>query len=205
MPRRVDHDVRRREILEAVVRITVKGGLASATIPRGGRGGRGLRAPRAVLLRVQGELLLATQRHVAARSVARIRRLREGGSDEPREVLRTVMGSFVPVDPESRDAMLMFVALFTASLLDPVLKRREAHEVPGSMRQAFADQLRQARLRAGVDVDQEALRLMVMVTGLAQGVLDGQLTAGEAFAAIDYSLDRALRPPTTKRSSSSSI
>lgn len=198
MPRRVDHDLRRREILDAVIRITVKGGLGSATF-------REVAAEAGVSVRLvqyyfgtKAELLLATQRHVAARSVARIRRLREGGSDEPREVLRTIMGSFVPVDDESRDSMLMFVALFTASLLDPVLKRREAHEVPNSMRHTFAEQLRRARLRAGVDVDQEALRLMVMVTGLAQGVLDGQLTAADSFDAIDYSLDRALLPRSPK-------
>lgn len=196
VPRRVDHDVRRREILDAVVRITVKGGLGSATF-------REVAAEAGVSVRLvqyyfgsKDELLLATQRHVASTSVARIQRQREGGSDEPREVLRTIMCSFVPVDDESRNAMLMFVALFTASLLDPVLKRHEAHEVPSSMRHAFADQLRRCRLRAGVDVDREALRLMVMLTGLAQGVLDGQLTADDAFATIDYSLDRALLPST---------
>ena len=189
--------MRRRDILEAVIRITVKGGLASATF-------REVAAEAGVSVRLvqyyfgtKDELLLATQRHVAARSVARIQRLRAGGSDEPREVLRTIMGSFVPVDDESRDAMLMFVALFTAALLDPVLKRREAHEVPTSMQQTFADHLRRARLRAGVDVDQEALRLTVMVTGLAQGVLDGQLTTADAFRSIDYSLDRALLPLST--------
>lgn len=196
--------MRRREILDAVIRITVKGGLGSATF-------REVAAEAGVSVRLvqyyfgtKDELLLASQRHVAAMSVARIRRLLERGSDEPREVLRTIMGSFVPIDDETRDAMLMFVALFTASLLDPVLKRREAHEVPSSMRHAFADQLGRARLRTGVDVDQEALRLMVMVTGLAQGVLDGQLTADEAFAAIDYSLDRALRPHSANQQSSSS-
>src|SRR5215471_4746445 len=148
MPKRVDHEVRRREILDAVVRITVRGGLASATF-------REVAAESGVSVRLvqyyfgtKDELLLATQRHVAETSVSRIRRLREGGSDEPRAVLRTVMGSFVPVDDESRNSMLMFVALFTASLLDPVLKRREAHEVPTSMRHAFAVQLRRARLRA---------------------------------------------------------
>lgn len=38
-----------------------------------------------------------------------------------------------------------------------------------------------------------------MVTGLAQGVLDGQLIADDAFAAIDYSLDRALLPQSAKK------
>src|SRR3954464_5357169 len=103
MPRRVDHGQRRRQILDAVVRITVKGGLASATF-------REVAAEAGVSVRLvqyyfgaKDELLPATQRHVGAMSVARIRRLREGGSDEPREVLRTIMGSFVPVDDESRD------------------------------------------------------------------------------------------------------
>jgi TetR/AcrR family transcriptional regulator, transcriptional repressor of bet genes len=195
MPKRVDTERRRREILDAVIRITVKGGLASATFREvAGEAGVSVRLVQ-YYFGTKDNLLLATQRHVAAKSVARLVRLREGGSDEPREVLRTIMGSFVPVDEESREAMLLFIALFTASLLDPVLKRREAHEVPRSMVEVFAAQLRRARLRAGVDVNHEALRLMALVTGLSQGVLDGQLSAEEAFASIDYSLDRALLPP----------
>lgn len=193
MPRRVDHEARKRQITDAVMRLTVKGGLPAATF-------REVAAEAGVSVRLvqyyfgtKDQLLLDTQRHVAERSVARIRRLREGGSDEPREILRTIMRSFVPVDGESRDAMLMFVALFSASLLDPVLKRREANEVPTSMRRSFAEQLRRAKLRPGVDPDREALVLLVMVTGLSQGVLDGQMTADEAFATIDYALHRALR------------
>lgn len=193
MPRRVDHDVRKRQITDAVVRITVRGGLASATF-------REVAAEADVSLRLvqyyfgtKDQLLLETQRHVAERSVARIRRLREQAGDTPRDILRTIMRSFVPVDDESRDAMLMYIALFTASLLDPVLKRREAGDVPASMRRVFAQQLRRAKLRAGVDPDQEALILLVIVTGLSQGVLDGQITAAGAFNSIDYALDRALR------------
>lgn len=193
MPRRVDHEQRKRQITDAVVRITVKGGLASATF-------REVAAEAGVSVRLvqyyfgtKGQLLLETQRHVAERSVARIRRLRADAGDTPREILDTVMRSFIPVDDESRDAMLMYIALFTASLLDPVLKRTEAAEVPSSMRRVFTEQLRRAKLRTGVDPDQEALILLVVVTGLAQGVLDGQITPEDAFDAIDYSLSRALR------------
>jgi AcrR family transcriptional regulator len=193
MPKRVDHDVRKRQITDAVVRITVKGGLASATF-------REVAAEAGVSVRLvqyyfgtKDGLLLDTQRHVAERSIARIRRFREPAGDAPRDVLVAIMRSFVPVDTESRDAMLVYVALFTASLLDPVLKRQEAGEVPGSLRRAFAEQLRRAKLRAGVDPDQEALVLLTIVTGLSQGVLDGQITAADAFQTIDYALDRALR------------
>ena len=193
MPKRVDHAERKRQITDAVVRITVKGGLSSATF-------REVAAEAGVSVRLvqyyfgtKDQLLLDTQRHVAERSVARIRRLREGTTDDPREILRTLMRSFIPVDDESRDAMLMFVALFTASLLDPVLKRREAHEVPASMTRAYADLLRRAPMRAGLDPDREALMFLTLVTGLSQAVLDGQVTADEAFETIDYALQRALR------------
>lgn len=189
----MDRDQRRREIADAVIRITVKGGLASATF-------REVAAEAGVSVRLvqyyfgtKDQLLLATQRRVAERSIARIRRFQAGAGDAPRDRLRTVMRSFVPVDDESRDAMLVYVALFTASLLDPALKRTEAGEVAGSMRQAFAHQLGRARLRAGVDPDREALVLLTLVTGVSQGVLDGQITPAEAFATIDYALDRALR------------
>ena len=186
--------MRKRQITDAVVRITVKGGLASATF-------REVAAEAGVSVRLvqyyfgsKDQLLLDAQRHVAERSVARIRRLREQAGDAPRDILRTIMRSFVPIDDESRTAMLMYVALFTASLLDPVLKREEASEVPASMRQAFAEQLRRARLRGGIDPDLEALLLIFTVTGLSQGVLDGQVTPTEAFNTIDYALDRAMRP-----------
>lgn len=185
--------MRKRQITDAVVRITVKGGLASATF-------REVAAEAGVSVRLvqyyfgtKDQLLLATQRHVAERSVARIRRLLAETNDAPRDVLRTIMRSFVPVDDESRDAMLMYIALFTASLLDPALKRDETQEVPASMRHAFAQQLRRAEVPPGVDPDQEALILVTVVTGLSQGVLDGQITAADAFRLIDYALDRALR------------
>src|SRR3954470_19866598 len=190
MPRRVDHVERKRQIADAVIRNTVKGGLSSATF-------REVAAEAGVSVRLvqyyfgtKDQLLLDTQRLVAERSVARIRRLREATSDDPREILRTIMRSFIPVDDESRDAMLMFVALFTASLLDPVLKRREAHDVPTSMARVYADLLRRTPLRAGVDADREALVLLMVVTGLAQAVLDGQVTADDAFTTIDYALNR---------------
>jgi TetR/AcrR family transcriptional repressor of bet genes len=193
MPRRVDHELRKRQITDAVVRITVKGGLGSATF-------REVAAEAGVSVRLvqyyfgtKDQLLLETQRHVAERSVARIRRLRADAVDTPRDIVRTIMRSFIPVDGESRDAMLMYVALFTASLLDPVLKRKEAAGVPASMRRVFTEQLRRARLRAGVDPRREALVLLVVVTGLSQGVLDGQITPADAFDVIDYSLNRAVQ------------
>jgi len=193
MPKKVDHRVRRRELTDAVIRITIKGGLDAATF-------REVAAEAGVSVRLvqyyfgsKDELLLATQRHVAQRSVVRLREWIAATDGSPRAWLRAFMASFIPIDDESRVAMLMYVALHTASLVDPQLARTEALEVPQGMHNAIADQLRRGRLRAGVDPEREAALLTALVPSLAQGVLDGMHTAEQAFTLIDYALDRAFR------------
>jgi len=113
MPKQVDHEVRRRQMTDAVCRITAKGGLTAATF-------REVAAEAGVSVRLvqyyflsKDALLLATQRHVAERSTARLTAMIDS-ADPPRARLRKILRSFVPTDAESRENMLMFVALHTA-------------------------------------------------------------------------------------------
>lgn len=193
MPKRVDHRVRRDEITEAVIRITLKGGLTAATF-------REVAAEAGVSVRLvqyyfggKDDLLLATQRHVAERSVERLRAWVAATDGTPRAWLRAFMGSFIPIDDDSRVAMLMYVALHTESLVHPELARAEANLVPRRMQETIADQLRRGRLVKGADPDQEAALLTAMLPSLGQGVLDGTFTADGAFDLLDYALDRVLR------------
>ena len=85
MPKRVDHELRRRQITDAVCRITVKGGLASATF-------REVAAEAGVSVRLvqyyfgtKDELMLSTQRHVARRATARITERVQKAGTSPRE------------------------------------------------------------------------------------------------------------------------
>ncbi|HZM32582.1 MAG TPA: TetR/AcrR family transcriptional regulator [Acidimicrobiales bacterium] len=191
MPKRVDHGVRRREIADAVGRITVRGGLAAATF-------REVAAEAGVSVRLiqyyfgsKAELMLATQRRVSERAVARIQARRAGGGESPREVLLAVLGSFIPTDDESREIMLLFVALHTATLVDPTLFRSEAQETPRALQAAIAAQLDRADL-AGRPVGAEAAILAGLVPSLAQAVLDGLDTAETAREVLAYAIDRAL-------------
>jgi AcrR family transcriptional regulator len=192
MPKRVDHDLRRRQITDAVCRITVKGGLSAATF-------REVAAEAGVSVRLvqyyfgtKDELLLATQRRVAERAVARIAGHLAEADGTPRGMLRALLVPFIPTDDESRENMLVFVALHTVSLVDPSLARVEALEVPRSLHAALSRHLRRADLAPGVDVDAEAAVLAGVTPSLAQSVLAGLSTAEEAIAVLDYAIDRAL-------------
>ena len=193
VPKRVDHATRRRQITDAVIAITLKGGLTAATF-------REVAAEAGVSVRLvqyyfgsKDELLLATQRHVAERSIRRLRAWVAATDGSPRAWLRAFMGSFVPADDESRVAMLMFVALHTEALVDSTSARHEALEAPRAMRRTIAEQLRRGRLVKGVEVECEATILTALVPALGQSVLDGSLEPADAFELIDYTLDRALR------------
>ena len=192
VPKRVDHGLRRRQITDAVCRITVKGGLSAATF-------REVAAEAGVSVRLvqyyfgtKDELLLATQRHVAERATARSMRMIGAADDTPRAGLRAVLRSFIPVDESSRENMLMFVALHTAALVDPSLARRETRKVPDALHRMVRTRLVDAGLRAGADADLEATILVSIVPSLAQSVLDSTLSPQQALRTIDYAVDRAL-------------
>jgi TetR/AcrR family transcriptional regulator, transcriptional repressor of bet genes len=191
VPKRVDHALRRRQITDAVARITVRGGVGAATF-------REVAAEAGVSVRLiqyyfgsKAELMLATQRRVSERAVARIQARRADGGESPRQVLLAVLGSFIPTDDESREIMLLFVALHTATLVDPTLFRPEALDVPRSLQATIAAQLSRVDL-GDRPAEVEAAILAGLVPSLAQAVLDGLDTADTALEVLAYAIDRAL-------------
>jgi TetR/AcrR family transcriptional regulator, transcriptional repressor of bet genes len=188
----VDHRARRRQITDAVCRITRRGGLQAATF-------REVAAEAGVSVRLvqyyfgtKDGLLLATQRHVAERATARSMRLLADAEPTPRAELLALLGSFIPTDEGSRENMLMFVALHTAGLVDPNLARAETQEVPNALHDAVMQRLERARLRPGVDARLEAVVLIGLVPSLAQAVLDGSQASQAAFVVLEYAVDRAV-------------
>jgi len=176
---------------DAVCRITAKGGLTAATF-------REVAAEAGVSVRLvqyyfgsKDALLLATQRDVAQRATARLTTM-INSTDAPRVRIRTILRSFIPTDDESRENMLMFVALHTASLVDPTLARREARDVPDALHRTIQKLLVAGGLSPGSDADYEAAILISAVPSLAQAVLDGSMKAKRAFEILDYAIGKAL-------------
>jgi AcrR family transcriptional regulator len=193
MPKRVDHELRRRQVIGAVARITARGGLGAATF-------REVAAEAGVSVSLvqyyfgtKADLLLATHLHVGRRVGERVQERLAAAPDTPRARIRATFEGLIPHDDESREAMLLFVALYTESLTDPAA-RPEAADVPAALWSAIVRELRRARLRRGVDPSRAATVLMLLAPSLGQSVLGGTSTTDEALAVVDYELDRILAP-----------
>jgi len=199
MPRRVDHEERRRQIADALLRTAAARGLHAT-------GMREVAAEAGVSLRLvqyyfgtKEELLLAAMQQLAARfgarATARFRQAGGSGSPaSPRDVIAAILAESLPADEERRTFHLVYTAYLALSLTDPALAIAPLVKNSGAVTGVLAAQLRAAKAAgdtpANLDPDLEALSLMAMSAGLATSVLAGQSTAGQAQAVVDYHLDR---------------
>jgi AcrR family transcriptional regulator len=199
MPKRVDHEERRRQIADALLRTAAARGLHAT-------GMREVAAEAGVSLRLvqyyfgtKEELLLSAMQHLAAqfseRGLTRIRRIKETkGAITPRDVIAAILTEAVPADDERRTFTVLYTAYFALSLTDPALAVAPLIRNSGAVIDVIAAQLRAAQAAgdtpAHLDPDLEALSLMTMSAGLGTSVLGGQSSPGQAQAVIDYHLYR---------------
>lgn len=199
MPKRVDHQERRRQIADALLRVAAERGLHAT-------GMREVAAEAGVSLRLvqyyfgtKEELMLFATQQLAARfgerGMARISRLKQAGSPaRPRDIIAAILAEAVPADEEMRTFYVVYTAYLALSLTDPALAIAPLVKNSGAVTAVIAAQLRAAQAAgetsARLDPDLEALILMAMSAGLATSVLAGQSSAGQAQSVIDYHLDR---------------
>jgi AcrR family transcriptional regulator len=199
VPKRVDHEERRREIADALLRAAAARGLHAT-------GMREVAAEAGVSLRLvqyyfgtKEQLLLAGMQHLATRfgerAMARIRRTRpEGAQAQPRDIIAAILAEALPADDERRTFAVLNSAYFALSLTDPALAIAPLAKNSSAVVDVLAAQLRAAQAAgttpAHLDPDAEALSLLAMSSGLATSVLAGLSSPERAEAAIDYHLDR---------------
>ena len=150
MPRQVDHGARRRQIIEALWRITTRGGLDRATF-------REVAAAAGVSVNLiqyyfgtKDDLLVAALEHLGHRAVGRIAARTTGlgdGSTE-RARLRAIFDELFPDDEVSRTPMLLFIVFEAAALSHTGLARAEARQMTGSLYGNVALLLRRAQEHA---------------------------------------------------------
>ncbi len=199
MPKRVDHEERRRQIADALLRTAATRGLHAT-------GMREVAAEAGVSLRLvqyyfgtKEELLLAGMQHLAAQFAARATaRLRQagtsGGPASPREVIAAILAEGLPADGERRTFTILYTAYLALSLTDPALAIAPLVKNSTAVIDVVAAQLRLAQAAgatpAHLDPGLEAVSLLAMSAGLGTSVLVGHSSPGQAQAVIDYHLSR---------------
>jgi AcrR family transcriptional regulator len=202
MPKRVDHEERRRQITDALVRTAAIRGLQAT-------GMREVAAEAGVSLRLvqyyfgtKEELLLAAARDLAVRYservMARINRLKETeGPAKPRDVIAAILIEGLPADDEGRTFTIVYTAYLALSLTDPALAIHPLAKNSDAVTDVVAAQLRAAQavgdMPAHLDPDLEAAGLFAMSAGFGMSVLTGRSSPGQARAVVDYQLNRLFR------------
>ena len=202
MPKRVDHEERRRQIADALLRAAAARGLHAT-------GMREVAAEAGVSLRLvqyyfgtKEELMLFAAQQLAAQYVQRAQaRFRASGNPaSPRDIIAAVLTEALPADDERRTFTVLYTEYFALSLSDPALAVAPLVSNSNAVIGVVAAQLRAAQAAgdtpARLDPELEALSLLAVSAGLGTSVLGGQSSPGQAQAVIDYHLDR-LFPPST--------
>ncbi|MEE2060962.1 TetR/AcrR family transcriptional regulator [Rhodococcus artemisiae] len=192
MPRLVDHEVRRREITDAVRRVIVASGLEGVTF-------QSVAAEAGISVRLvqyyfgtKTEFLLATHRSVMEDAGARFgERLAAQSDAAPREAIRTVLTELLPLDDRRREEAIVLGAFNSAAIVGRGLAAEETHAAPRALVTIVTHHLRRAGNPHGT-TDLDADLVLAAVGGLAQGVLSGIYTEDRAVELVDHLLDRTV-------------
>ncbi|MCI4064900.1 TetR/AcrR family transcriptional regulator [Micromonospora sp. R77] len=200
MPKRVDHEQRRRQIGDALLRIASSRGLQSASM-------REVAAEAGVSLRLvqyyfhtKEELLLTALGYLGEQLAARVEdRIRALGPVTPRSVVYGTLIAVLPTDDESRRLTRAYTGYYTLVFSEPDLAERHGATYPDKIERLLGGQLRQAQQNGEVDprLDPEltAAGLLALTNGLGSSVLGGQRDGPAALAVLTYHLDRVFTPP----------
>lgn len=202
MPKKVDHEARRREISEALLRIAGNRGLDAASL-------RDVAAEAGISLgrlqhyfRTKDEMLVFALRHINQLAALRIRERIEALTEEPspREILRACLTGMLPLDDKSRVGLLVGAAYYARAVHDATL-RAEARDGIPQLRAFFADQLRRAAERGELPperaTEDEAMLLISVADGLATYVLLDVHEPQTAMRLLDLHLARLFADPAT--------
>ena len=199
MPRRADHEERRRELTAALLRIASTRGLQAVSM-------REVAAEAGVSLRVV-QYYFTDKRTLMASGVTELaarldRRVREraaaiGTGLPPRTVLEVVLGAILPTDEDARADQLAWTAYYAAGLTDPA-EAVDGRYAPDALERWLTGVLQRAvdagEVPAGVDPRIEVVSLLALTNGLVSSVLGRQRDVEDAQRVVAYRLDRLFGP-----------
>ncbi|MEU3772153.1 TetR/AcrR family transcriptional regulator [Streptomyces sp. NPDC032472] len=209
MPKRVDHEERRAEIADALVRVAGRRGLHAV-------GMRDVAAEAGVSLRLvqyyfetKEKLLLYGLQHLTDRFTSRVgARLAAAGPEPgsapgsrpgPRAMAEALLLASLPTDEESRTFHLLYTSYAILSVTDEALAAQPFIDNPDAAEDALAGLIGQAQdaglADPGADARTEAIGLLAMAAAMGTSILVGQRGPESATAVLRHHLDRIFTPP----------
>ncbi|MDP9795446.1 AcrR family transcriptional regulator [Catenuloplanes nepalensis] len=184
MPKRVDHDERKRHIAGALLRIAEERGLQHASM-------REVATAAGVSVRLvqyyfhtKDELLLASLGYLAEQLGDRMKS-RLTATMEPRAFVTELLLAVLPADAESVRITRTFAAFYSLALAEPHLSE-QGMNYPDGLERVVASQLRTAGIAEPV---LSAAGLLALTNGLGSSVLSGQRDAASATEVLRHHLD----------------
>jgi AcrR family transcriptional regulator len=194
VPKQVDHDQRRRQIAEALLRLTTRAGLEGVSLRQvAAEAGMSMGSVQHYFKTKDEMLRFALEHRHRLRTERITEKVLAEGPPTPRSILRTCLVEILPRDPESEGDYLIGVAYFIRAVADPAMGKAFGEGMP-ELLAFFADQVRQAQeagdVPAWADPATEASVLWAIADSQSAEILMGHRTPDEAVSTVDYYLDR---------------
>ncbi|MEU4225600.1 TetR/AcrR family transcriptional regulator [Nonomuraea sp. NPDC026600] len=172
MPKIVDHDERRREVLSAARRVIVRDGIDAATTRAIAKEAGYSNGVLAHYFADKDEILLSALRQSHQRIRERLTRKIEGATGLA--ALRELLLDNLPLDAERTQETRLEVSFWSRSLASDHLaevQRAEAAELRTAVRRLLGEARAAGELTTGENLDDVAERLLALVDGLSLHLL----------------------------------
>ena len=167
MPKEVDHPARRRELADAACRVIARNGLGATTLADvAEESGWSIGSIRHYFPN-KDELIAAALWRVGERVDDRIRRRTAGGMTV--KDLRTAAIELLPLDADGRQDSVVYLAFLAQVAVVPALAgaaEGAAQRLQEPLTERIAYAIQAGELPAGLDAEQAAARLRVLLDGL---------------------------------------
>lgn len=201
MPKIVDPERRRADVVDALFRVVRRAGLEGASLRNvADEAGLAIGSVRhyfdshdALLAFALDAMVERVSDRLLARVAVVLPEIEEGrlAGDAARDATVDMLAELLPLDEDRRDEAVVWLAFLAAARTRPALRERSAAATAATaalVRQVLAGADRRGALRAGLDLDLEEQRLSALVDGLTlRSVLHPELlpadTARQALRA----------------------
>lgn len=194
MPRHVDHEERRREIIAAVMRLAARRGLQGVSFrevaAEAGMSVSLIQHYFGTKANLMAATIHACSTDMGQRAVRELELL--GPDPDPLRRVGCIAGAFLPTDEASRSAMLVILGFAATALVDPASLTDETFRDETNLRKLVAAELDAAQQRGlisdDLDPTVEARAINSMIIGLSVALLLGSCTPEEALSVVESHL-----------------